>query len=198
MCGILPETDLAALVVPGLGDSGPGHWQTRWEELDPQLRRVHQADWHAPALDDWLDTLDRAIAAAPGPVVLIAHSLGCALVAHWAQHHGRTGRVAGALLVAPADVDTRARILKTIRGFAPLPLFRLPFPSLVVASSDDPYVDDIRAELFAETWGSKFVKLSAAGHINAASGLDDWPQGQQLLRALIGRISEAETRRLAG
>src|SRR5262249_11155011 len=130
-------------------------------------------------------TLDRGIAACDRPPILLAHSLGCALVAHWARQADRT--VAGALLVAPADTDMVALVVEAVASFAPVPLEPLPFPSIVVASSDDPYVTFERAQIFGRAWGSRVVVIGAAGHINTDSGHGDWPQGYRLLDELRGR-----------
>lgn len=172
----------AILVLPGYGDSGDEHWQSRWEAADPRLRRVVQRDWLEPKLDDWLITLDRAVSACATPPVLVAHSLGCILVAHWA---GRTrGRAGGALLVAPVDLDAGANLVDAVDSFRPVPLVRLPFRSVVVASDDDPYTTAARAEKFARGWGSRFVAVHGAGHINSDSGYGEWPQGRALLDEL--------------
>lgn len=184
----MPEIRLSTpptvLVLPGYGDSGPRHWQSRWEASDPRLRRVQQRDWFEPRLDDWLAGLDREIRACETPPVLAAHSLACALVAHWVQRtEGRT--VGAALLVAPPDVDLLANVLDAVQTFRPMPLAPLPFPSIVVASDDDLYVAPERAQEFARAWGSRFVALSGAGHINADSGFGDWPEGRALLDGLI-------------
>jgi uncharacterized protein len=171
------------LVLPGYGDSGPEHWQSHWEASDPRFRRVSQRDWLEPKLDDWLAALDREVSACPTPPVLVAHSLGCVLVAHWVHRTGR--RAAGALLVAPADADALAEVLDLVESFKPVPLVRLPFPSIVVASDDDAYAPRERAEAFARAWGSRFVGLSGVGHINSDSGLGDWPEGRALLDQLL-------------
>ena len=172
------------LVVPGYGDSGPQHWQSVWEAADATCRRVVQRDWYAPTLADWRDCLDAAVAACDRPPVLVAHSLGCALVTHWTRQARRP--IAGALLVAPADVDMLALVLDAVASFAPVPLDRLPFPSIVVASSDDPYVSVERAKTFARAWGSRFVLIEGGGHLNTDSGYGDWPEGRRLLDELRG------------
>lgn len=170
------------LVLPGYQNSEPEHWQSRWEKADPaRFRRVEQADWDEPLLPDWVETLDRAVAAAAGPVVLVAHSLGCITVAHWAASADRAllANVTGALLVAPADIDT-AEVPELV-NFRPVPVEPLPFPSTVVAADDDPWCSPARARLFADHWGSRFAGVGTGGHLNTASGLGDWPQGRALL-----------------
>ena len=179
----------AVLLVPGWENSGPGHWQTLWERADPQrFRRVEQRDWDAPVLDDWIHALDAAIAAEPAPVVLVAHSLGCIAIAHWGARFARP--VAGALLVAPADVE-RVDLPEPIRCFAPVPLRPLPFRTVLVASSNDEYLSMDRAGHFARCWGSELVPAGAAGHLNTAAGFGPWPEGERLLEALcrIGRVN---------
>jgi predicted alpha/beta hydrolase family esterase len=171
------------LIVPGLGNSGPQHWQRLWQaELGPRARAVEQADWDRPDFADWIARLDAAIATSPEPPVLVAHSLSCALVAHWSvqQNHA----IAGAMLVAPADVDSDAHTPPEMRAFRPMPMATLPFHSIVIASSDDPYVDRNRAAAFATAWGSRFVDIGAAGHINTGSGFGAWPLGRLLLDEL--------------
>jgi predicted alpha/beta hydrolase family esterase len=171
------------LVLPGYGDSGPEHWQSLWEAADPRLRRVQQRDWLEPRLDDWVAALEAAVTACAAPPVMVAHSLGCALIAHWVQRSRRTAR--SALLVAPADADAIAGMLEAVQSFAPVPLVRLPFPSIVVASDDDAYVTPARARAFAQAWGSRFVGVSGAGHINADAGVGAWPEGRALLDELL-------------
>ena len=167
------------LVVPGWRNSGPGHWQSLWEDKFPEWQRVQQASWDRPQRGDWVLALEAAVARSPRPVVIIAHSLGCITVAHWAQRLAR-GRVAAALLVAPADVE-RSTVSPGLRGFAPVPAGALPFPALVVASDNDPCCAPWRACELAEHWGAGFHLLGGAGHINADSGLGDWEGGLELL-----------------
>ena len=171
------------LILPGWGDSGPEHWQSLWEASDPACRRVVQRDWEQPELEEWLETLDRDIAACEAPLVLVAHSLACSLVAHWVNRFGRL--VKGALLVAPADVESPDHTPEGVRSFSPIPLVRFPFLSTVVATSDDPFVAVDRAELFARSWGSRLVVIPHGGHLNADSGLGEWPEGKKLLHELL-------------
>jgi predicted alpha/beta hydrolase family esterase len=172
------------LLLPGLFDSGPEHWQTLWMRGRPGFRRVEQADWERPRLEDWVANLDAAVAAAGPRALLVAHSAACALVARWAERGGRSVR--GALLVGPSDTEAPS-FPPGPTGFQPVPLGRLPFPSTVVASEDDPYVAPARARLFAERWGSALVSAGRAGHLNSASGLGEWPRGLALLLDLAGR-----------
>jgi len=176
------------LIVPGLNGSSPAHWQSRWESLYPRTLRVAQRDWDHPECAEWRSTLEGAIAAAPEPVVLVAHSLGCALVAHLASRPS-AARVAAALLVAPADVDSPDRTPHETRSFGPMPTAPLPFPATVIASEDDPYVILARARAFAVAWGATFIDAGPRGHLNAGSGLGDWPEGRSQLEALVARAA---------
>jgi predicted alpha/beta hydrolase family esterase len=171
-----------ALILPGLHDSDPEHWQSRWEARAETMHRVIQDDWVTPRCADWVSKLDEALGFRGPDAVLVAHSAGCALVAHWAAGRSRR-RVCGALLVAPSDPEASS-FPPGPTGFAPMPLQRFPFRSVVVASSDDPFVTVSRAQLFAKAWGSEFVMIGKAGHINSDSALGDWPQGLALLRSL--------------
>lgn len=166
------------LIVPGWHGSGVDHWQTHWQHLLPNAARVEQHDWENPTLTQWVAQLEQAIVTEPAPVVLIAHSLGCVTVAHWAQAAapGALARVAGALLVAPADVERR-NCAPALRGFAPLPYQPLPFSTLLVGSSNDPAASRERALVLGEAWGSHTLILEQAGHINTASGFTRWEAG---------------------
>jgi predicted alpha/beta hydrolase family esterase len=169
------------LMVPGWESSGPQHWQSLWERANPAFRRVRQRDWDHPLRADWIAALDAAVAECQRPPVLVGHSLGCIAIAEWASRASR--RAAGALLVAPADVE-RDDAPGAIRDFIPVPMQALPFPSIVVASTDDPYLGIDRAEAFAAAWGSRLVSIGAAGHINTAAGFGEWPAGERLLHEL--------------
>ena len=174
------------LIVPGLGNSGAGHWQTIWEQKRHDCQRVQLGLWDDPNRNVWISRLDHAVRGVQGPVVLVAHSLGCHAVLWWARLLGSAvpGNVVGALLVAPPDVDL-AGVPDALARFAPTPRQILPFPALVVASSDDPYCDADRAAELAAGWAAGFVLLEGEGHINAASGLSHWTEGQDLLAALL-------------
>ena len=171
------------LILPGWQGSGPEHWQMRWARLHAYTV-VEQNDWLNPLRGDWMARLDEAVIDAPGPVVFVAHSLGCILVTAWAATSRHTGRVQGALLVAPGDTEV-PHMRDRLPGWSPVLRQRLPFKSIVVASRDDPYCALARAEAWALDWGSRWVDLGEAGHINADSSLGDWPQGHALLQTLL-------------
>lgn len=168
------------LTVTGLWDSGPQHWQTLWEARHRDWVRVPHRDFNTPERDEWVAELDAAIAQCEGPPLLVAHSLGCSTVAHWARS-GSALRIAGAFLVAPADIDADSYPVAK-NGFAPVPMERLPFPSFVVASADDPIVTLARARAFAEAWGSGYADVGNRGHLNGDSALGDWEEGYGLLQ----------------
>lgn len=174
------------LTVPGYTGSGPGHWQTLWEQARPSIRRVVQRDWDRPVRREWVDVLHRAVRGSGKPVVLVAHSLGCATVVHWCASRRDLGSVVGALLVAPADVD-RSGWPAAVTGFRPMPMARLGLESTVVVSQDDPWVTAARARQFAEAWGSRFVDAGALGHLDSNSQLGAWPEGWRLLEELTKR-----------
>jgi len=180
---VTPQT--TTLLVPGLGGSGPKHWQSRWQQSRPGCSFVKQNNWNLPDCQAWLTGLDAAIRACPTPPIVVAHSLGCALVAHWAAHTTTDTLIQGALLVAPADVDSDLHTPPETKVFAPMPMTRLAFPATVVASTTDSYVDVQRAQVFATAWGAEFVNIGAHGHINADSRLDDWDEGWRLLDDLM-------------
>jgi predicted alpha/beta hydrolase family esterase len=176
------------LIIPGWRNSGPGHWQTLWEAQRPDTTRVQQDNWVTPTRQAWVGAVSRAVLAQPDPVLLVAHSLGCIVVAHLPADV--LARAHGALLVAPADPDRRAALC----DFAPVPYQRLPFRSIVVGSTNDPFCPVRRSGAFARSWGSEFVRLSDAGHINVDSGFGQWPLGLSLLDSLAGQPAQALAR----
>ncbi|MDB5527889.1 MAG: alpha/beta hydrolase [Devosia sp.] len=181
----ISEADV--LILPGLGSAGPGHWQTRWAERLPYAAIVEQADWDEPELDDWVDTIEQAIIMATRPVVLVAHSLACIAVAHTASRLADT-KVRGAFLVAPPDVELHPDVPEATWPFRPIPRDPLPFPSMLVASTNDPYCTIDRAVEFATCWGSDFHQAGEAGHINLASGHGPWPEGLLMFTRLMQRL----------
>jgi predicted alpha/beta hydrolase family esterase len=180
------------LIVPGLGNSGPGHWQSHWQQR-LGATRVLPRDWNHPDRADWTHAIAAAVWRHPG-AILIAHSLGVAAIAHAAQDNPRIN-IAGALLVAPADADSGLHTPDSCRPFASIPLRRFPFPTIVVASRNDPTVTLDRARVFAHAWGSEMVDAGEAGHLNVESGHGPWPEGlcyvARLLRDADGARSVA-------
>lgn len=170
------------LLLPGWLDSDPEHWQSRWERQYGDLR-VDQADWQWPRRGDWMARLEEVLLSDDRPALLVAHSLGCQLVASWAEHSQHLGRVAGALLVAPPDTE-RADMPPQLHNWRPIRRPRLPFPSIVVVSSDDPFCAPERAAAMAADWGSELIQIGPRGHINTESELADWPEGRALLERL--------------
>ncbi len=170
------------LILPGFGNSGAKHWQSQWERTGPNFIRVQQRDWNKPDCAEWVRTLDRAIGELANPPVLVAHSLACLVVVRWAVHP--TKRIKGALLVAPPDPEGPNFPPMAI-GFASIPQVRLDFPSIVIASSNDPYGSLEYARRCAVSWGSRFINIGDCGHINDDSGLGNWPEGMAQLESII-------------
>jgi hypothetical protein len=171
------------LILPGWENSGSKHWQSLWEQRYG-YRRVEQHDWMKPLRGDWIARLEDVVLGCDEPAVLVAHSLGCMLVAAWAAHSANTHRVKGALLVAPGDVE-RDEIRDQLPSWVPVELKALPFPAVLVASRNDPYCGFERARMFASAWHAQFIDHGACGHINADSGLASWPEGHVLLQDLM-------------
>ena len=170
------------LILPGWQNSGPDHWQSRWEAAHGYTR-VEQHDWIRPLRGDWISRLEDVLLGCDEPAVLVAHSLGCLLVAAWASHSRNTHRVKAVLLVAPGDAE-REELRPVLTSWSPIPQNRLPFKSVLVGSSNDPYCSFERAQGFAGAWGADFINLGPLGHINGESCLGDWPQGHALLELL--------------
>lgn len=171
------------LLLPGWENSGPQHWQSLWETRHG-YQRVEQHDWMRPLRGDWIARLEDVLLEADEPAVLVAHSLGCLHVAAWAAHSQNTARVKAALLVAPGDVE-RPEIRALLPSWSPVTLQRLPFQSVLLGSRNDPYCAFERAQTFAAAWGSRFIDDGEKGHLNAESGLGDWPKGHALLLDLM-------------
>ena len=171
------------LILPGWHDSGAGHWQSRWEATHDYLR-VQQHNWERPLRGDWQIQLEEAVLGCDEPAVLVAHSLGVILVAAWAAHTRNAHRIKGALLVAPGDV-ARDEVRSILPSWWPIERQRLPFPSILVASRNDPRCSFEMATGLASDWGAELVDAGPAGHLNADSKLGDWPAGQALLQRLM-------------
>lgn len=178
------EADI--LIVPGYTNSGPDHWQSRWEAKLSTARRVEQAEWSKPVREDWTAAVAAAVNEATRPVVLVAHSLGVAAVVQAVSQFRQP--VAGAFLVAPPDVANPTLRPRHLMTFGPYPREPLPFPSIVVASSNDPFCALDVAEDIANAWGSRLIHAGEAGHINADAGFGPWPEGSMAFANFMIRL----------
>jgi predicted alpha/beta hydrolase family esterase len=176
------------LIIPGLGDSGEKHWQSFWLQKFPNSTKVIQDNWDEPQLNEWLTRLDENIQKINEPTILVAHSLAVSLVMHWVSQNNNSN-IVGALLVAPADVDSLEHTPDFLRHFSPIPTQIIPFPTLVIGTENDTYISLKRAEELASNWGSDFVNIGQKGHINSESNLEDWEEGQAFLKQLITKIN---------
>ncbi len=172
-------SDADIIMVPGYTNSGPDHWQTRWESQMKTARRVSQEDWHKPVVEDWTRNLITAVEEASKPVVLVAHSLGGQVVAQSVAQmdDDQKSRIRGAFIVAPPDVENPSIRPKHLMTFGPYPRDPFPFPSTLVASQNDHFCDFQVAGDMANAWGSHLVDARESGHINADSGHGPWPDG---------------------
>ncbi len=169
------------LIVPGLNNSGPNHWQSFWAKSLPSASRVYQHCWDKPQKEDWIETLDEAVHQLTGDTILVSHSLGVVTTVLWLlrvyREHKLPSNIKGVFLVAPADADT----VDVIKNFAPMPTEKLPVPACVVGSENDPYMVFDRTVFFAEAWGARLFNAGALGHINSDSNLGEWEQGRLFL-----------------
>jgi predicted alpha/beta hydrolase family esterase len=179
----ISEADI--LIAPGLGNSGPDHWQRRWGARMANARFIEQDNWDRPVVAEWIAHIHQEIMLATRPVVLIGHSMSVGAIVLTAARLADT-KVRGAFLVSPPDFDADT-IPGTAKPFKP-PTDPLPFPSLVVASNTDPLVSIDRARGFAADWGSDFLPAGDAGHINPASGHGPWPEGLLMFAELMKRL----------
>jgi predicted alpha/beta hydrolase family esterase len=180
----------SVLILPGRDGSGPEHWLTLWEKAFPAFVRVEQANWTEPVYAEWAAKLTEYVTNAPKPVLLVAHSLGTSLVMRWASNQPELAtRVVGAFLAAPSDRDVmEGKADNPVQGFGPMLLNNLPFPSIVLASQNDPLVSFARAEIFARAWGADFVDAGANGHLASVANLGMWPVGMMALGQFIETI----------
>lgn len=178
--------DADILILPGLGGIKPGHWQTLWAEKMATAAIVEQAEWWEPNADDWIDTIIQAAQLTDRPIVFVAHSTSVSALVHAAPRLPDNVRVA--FLVAPTDVEESPAAPEAIHVFRPIPRDPLPFPSMLVASSNDPFVTLDRAVEFANCWGSDFHQAGEAGHINVDSGHGPWPEGLLMFTRLMQRL----------
>ena len=177
------------LIVPGLRDHVPGHWQTILGQQLPEAVTVPRMEHDKLSCAAWVALLDQSLRAIEGPVVLAAHSAGVMIVAHWAQRHRRAIR--GALLAVPPDFEAPLPegypTQDTLRenGWLPTPMTPLPFPSIVAASTNDPLGRFDRVAMLAQAWGSRLVDVGAVGHLNPAAGYGEWPLAMQFIAELV-------------
>jgi predicted alpha/beta hydrolase family esterase len=184
---------VSVLVIPGWNGSGHGHWQTIWEHEHPRFRRVEQRSWVRPSRQDWVEQIDADVRKVKRPLFLVAHSLGCLAVAHWAAAAlSGAKQIAGAFLVAPPWLTLGQQCPEELADFLPMPTRRLPFASMLVASENDPYIPIQMASRLATAWGSQLVDVGRQGHINIASGHGTWPVGEDLLRGFVGNYLDGE------
>jgi predicted alpha/beta hydrolase family esterase len=176
------------LIIPGLGDSGEKHWQSFWLQKFPNSTKVIQDNWDEPQLDEWLARLDENIRKIDEPTILVAHSLAVSLVMHWVSQNNNHN-IIGALLVAPADVNSPEHTPDFLRHFSPIPTQAVPFPSIVIGTENDTYISLERAEELANYWGSDFINIGQKGHINSDSNLEYWEEGQAFLQQLISKTN---------
>ncbi len=180
-------SDCDILIIPGYSNSGPDHWQSRWERQLSTARRVEQASWDEPKRGEWVARVITEVNRSTRPVVLVAHSLGVAAVAHAAPMMVGT-RVKGAFLVGLPDVEKADLIPSVKLDFAPLPRDPLPFPAVLVASRNDPYCAYDKAEDIAYAWGAAIVDAGEAGHLNTESGFGPWPEGLMRFAGFLKRL----------
>lgn len=186
-------SDIDMLIVPGWTNSGPDHWQSRWQRHFKTARRIEQADWDTPRLADWVERIVDEVAKATRPVVLVAHSCGVSAVVHAAPRLVPS-RLMGAFLVAPADLEGTDTWPAKGGGFAPVPMVPLPFPARLIGSSDDPHCTIERAQEFGAAWGADVSIIANAGHLNTASGHGPWPEGLLTFGLFLRSLGEVPGR----
>ena len=191
----MQTSDCDLLIIPGWLGCEPDHWQSIWANEIETARLIEEESWTEPNKEKWVATIAAAVAATSHPTVLVAHSVGVITVAHAARELSNNA-VAGAFLVSAADVENAHDWPVTQGytwpdkgcGFKPIPEERLPFPSVLISSSDDPYCKQARARQFATSWGSEFIDVGPACHITAASGYGPWPDGRARLDDFLARL----------
>jgi uncharacterized protein len=183
----------APIILPGIGSSDEMHWQTVWQRSNESMIRFQPKDWDHPDLNDWIEALDRSIEKTASEPILVAHSLACLLVVHWAarRHHGS---VAGAFLVGVPDPEGPCFPAIEAASFRTVPQMPLGFPTLIVASDNDPYGSIDHARARAAAWDAGLVSVGTLGDMNSASNLGDWPLGAMLLEAFRAGTKRRQTR----
>jgi len=174
----------STVFVAGYGNSTGEHWQRLWFENTKNAYWLEQKNWNAPNRDVWIEEVNKTLLHIKTPILIIAHSIGCHTVVEWVKKYYKNQDIIGALLVAPPDTS-RVDFPKEIKGYENPPLEKLPFDSICVLSSDDPYSNLQIAEKLARSWGSEIVHLENKGHINLDSNLGYWEEGREILKKLI-------------
>ena len=182
------EADI--LMIPGYTNSGPDHWMTRWERKLSTARRVEQVDWVKPVVEEWTARVVDAVERAERPVVAVAHSLGCSTLVKAVEtmEPDVASRIRGAFMVAPPDVENPTIRPRHLMTFGPSPCESLPFPSIVIASRNDPFCDYATADEMAAAWGSLLIDAGHSGHLNAESGHGPWPEGTLVFSKFLNRL----------
>jgi predicted alpha/beta hydrolase family esterase len=182
----MKTSDAEILFLPGYKGSGPDHWQSRWEAKLSTARRVHLGDWHKPVFEDWRDNLVNAVAQSQKPVILVGHSIGAQIAVQTADL--LDGKVAGAFLVAPPEVENPSIRPRHLLTFGPARRDPLPYPSVTIASRNDSFCRYEKAEEMAADWGSLLMDAGYSGHINHESGHGPWPEGLMVFAKFLSRI----------
>ncbi len=178
------SNNYTTVFVAGYGNSESKHWQRLWFNSIKSSCWVEQKEWNNPNKDIWIKELENTMLHIEGPIVIIAHSIGCHTVVEWVKKYYKAQEIIGALLVAPPDTNQK-NFPKEIKGYKNPPLEKLPFRSVCVLSSNDPYSSEVKAEFLADKWGSKVVHIGSKGHINLASNLGIWEEGKEILTQMI-------------
>ena len=183
------NTDI--LILPGHEGAGPQHWQTRMASKLSTARVIEQPDWFFPSLSDAIGEIVAAVRDAQRPIVFVAHSAGCTLLSHSIASIAALGlqdRLRGAYLVAPPSESKLLTLARMDPAMAMMPRNPLPFPSLLVASSNDPFSNMEESAGLALAWGSLLVEAGDAGHINTASGHGPWPEGMMRFAGFLSKL----------
>lgn len=178
--------DASIFILPGLADSGPEHWQSRWQSKLSTARRVEQRDFNAPMREEWVEAILRQTADYAKPLIFIAHSLGVIAFLHAAE--SLASRTAGAFLVAPPAPEEALKNPAIDPRFYPFPRAPLAFPSILVGSSADPYADLLFARALAADLKAQFIDAGPAGHINVESGHGPWPEGSIAFANFVAKL----------
>ena len=177
----------SVLILPGFQGSGETHWQTHWEKHHTDFKRIEQENWNHPICNEWVKNVEEAVKRAGKDVIIVAHSIGCLVVAHWAASTLHAP-IKGVLFVAPPD--PKEPVFPSIaEGFEHTPMKPFDFPSMIIASANDPYATLEYAQNLADAWSSTLINVGEKGHINTASNLGLWEEGLNHLEKLRHLVS---------